>query len=138
MNSMGVFRFLGGKISNVVDWLVDRSTAVYSICITSLVFMGLIFLNNISYETKMIKILDDNINLNADVQNYRSLTGSQQSYIEIANGVMLKQKNNLVGAEKFIQMQSDVIKKLIERLEYLSPKTPIDPDKWTEDIKDRA
>ena len=136
-----MFHFLKGKVSNAVDWLVDRSTAVYSICITSLIFMGLMFVNNVTHEAEMIKALDDNINLNANVELYEELAKSQSGYITTANEIMMKQKRNLIEADKFIQMQSDVIKKLMERLKYLDdwpPKTPIDPDKWTEEIKDKV
>jgi len=132
---MRVLTYLKKKWENITNSLVRHSKVVVSVCVTSIIFMALIFWIQMSHQVESLGFLGDNFKLQADVSNYENIVTSQSSYINTANKVIDNQRTNLKKSDDLIKIQGDVIQKLIQRLKELDdwpPRGPFfDPDSIT-------
>jgi hypothetical protein len=81
-----------------------------------------------------LKLIETNIELESNIEDYRELVDAQNLYIKKSNEIMSDQRAGIIKAGSLIGVQQVLIKQLIEELKKLGgwPDEPrYDPDKWT-------
>ena len=131
---MKVFRYLRERSSNLMSWLVKHHNVVVATCVTSILFMALIFWMQLGHTADALKLIETNIELESNIEDYRELVDAQNLYIKKSNEIMSDQRAGIIKAGSLIGVQQVLIKQLIEELKKLGgwPDEPrYDPDKWT-------
>jgi hypothetical protein len=120
--------------TSFADYLVRHSKVVYSVSITSIVFMALIFWMQLDFTKDANKIIKENIALHNEIVLYHELSenqnkGLQESIriISAQNKFMEAVKEHLLKQGRVIENQNTIIQKLIERLQQLDEWPP---SKW--------
>ena len=115
--------------------LLKHSTTVYTTCILAIISMGLFLYVDIQHTKQIVQLEKDKAELWSIVNTAGDAMDQQREVIDLQGELMVKQRGNINEAQKIIQMQEQIIGKLIEYLKALGewpPATaPIDPDKWT-------
>ena len=118
------------------DKLVKHSSIAYSVCLTSIFFMALIFWMQISHDAESIKLIKDHFDTRIELQQHKNELSEMSIFTDQTMGIMRKQGQELRKAEDIINSQNRAIGILIQRLQELDewppkPRPPYDPDKIT-------
>ena len=106
--------------------------AVYSVCITSVVFMALITWMSFSNTSDKLKLLRDNVGLQLKNKELNYTITEQNNFIDQASDILKNQSDQIQKSEDLLNLQQNLIQRLIQRLRELDewpPRgPPIDPD----------
>ena len=108
--------------------LLKHHITVYAILISTCIFMVLTLVKNIDHAKSEFELMKDKIVLEMELKEYDLLARDQ--------GLLIKEQGkNLDQADELLQMQRQIIEKLIQHLkdidEWPPNIKPIDPNKFT-------
>lgn len=120
------------------DLLTKISRHETILYISIVVFMlGFAFFirGEIKHSAEILKIQKEKAILIYEIQSINSLSQDKNSLIQFQGEILTKQHENLEKADEMIDMQNNLLEKIIQHLKNIGewpPKIrPIDPDKWT-------
>jgi len=106
---------------------------IYSVCITSIVFMALIVWMSFSNTSDKLKLLKDNVGLQLEMKDLDHTITEQNNFIDEVSSILKQQSDHIQKSEDLLNLQQNLIQRLIQKLRELDewpPKDPpYDPDK---------
>ena len=133
---MNYLKKIKGLFGTCGDKLVKSSSAVYSVCITSILFMALMFWVQISHDAETLGLIKNNFDTRIELQQHKNSLSEQTIFINEGMDIIRKQGDKIREAEDIINSQNRAIGILIQKLQELDewplkPRPPLDPDKIT-------
>ena len=106
---------------------------IYSVCITSIVFLSLIIWMSFSNTSDKLKLLKSNVGLQLENEELDLTITEQNNFIDEVSDILRRQRDHIQESEDLLNLQQNLIQQLIHRLRELDewpPRgPPVDPDK---------
>ena len=120
---------------NLLIRISRHETILYISIVVFMLVFALFIRGEIKHSAEILKIQKEKAILIYEIQSVNSLSQDKSSVIQFQGEILTKQRENLDKADEMINMQNNLLEKLIQHLKNVGewpPKIkPIDPDKWT-------